>query len=142
MVESVKPLPKAIYLPPPGRPRWVCPESAQLDLLYLAWGHRQYGRNPIPVSYHPGWHYVLVDRGNPTLVLEHDQKVLDPGDFLIIDPDCASGWMDQPDAVCDLLVWIWRTAVLRLRCDSGDISTMGDRPAATTQAGATPRDVS
>jgi AraC-like DNA-binding protein len=109
MTESVSLLPKELHLPPPGRPRWVCPESAQLDLLYLAWGHRQYGRNPIPVSRHPGWHYVLVDRGKPTLVIEHDQKVLNPGDFLVIDPDCASGWMDRPDGVCDLLVWIWRT---------------------------------
>jgi len=109
MVEPVKPLPSALYLPPPGRPRWICPQSAQLDLLYLSWGHRQYGRNPIPVSFHPGWHYVLVDRGNPTLVLEHDKKVLNPGDFLIIDPDCAFGWVDRPDGVCDLLNWIWRT---------------------------------
>jgi AraC-like DNA-binding protein len=103
-------LPKALHLPPPGRPRWVCPESAQLDLLYLAWGHRQYGQNPIPVSRHPGWHYVLVNRGKPTLVLENERKTLNPGDFLVIDPDCASGWLDRPDGVSDLLVWIWRTA--------------------------------
>ena len=102
-------LPQALHLPPPGRPRWVCPESAQWDLLYLAWGHRQYGQSPIPVSRHPGWHYVLVDRGNPALLLEHERKVLKPGDFLVIDPDCASGWSDEPDEVCDLLVWIWRT---------------------------------
>ncbi len=103
-------LPKALYLPPPGRPRWVCPESAQTDLIYMAWGHRQYGRNPIPVSRHPGWHYILVNRGKPTLVFEREKKVLNPGDFLVIDPDCASGWSDRPDAVSDLLVWIWRTA--------------------------------
>ena len=102
-------LPKALYLPPPGRPRWVCPESGLTDLMYLAWGHRQYGQNPIPVSCHPGWHYVLVNRGKPTLVLEHERQVLSAGDFLVIDPDCASGWVDRPDAVSDLLVWIWRT---------------------------------
>ncbi len=102
-------LPKALHLPPPGRPRWVRPESAQLDLLYLAWGHRQYGQNPIPVSRHPGWHYVLVNRGKPTLVLESEQRDLNAGDFLVIHPDCASGWTDRPDGVSDLLVWIWRT---------------------------------
>ena len=102
-------LPKALHLPPPGRPRWLCPESAQLDLLYLAWGYRQYGQNPIPVSRHPGWHYVLVNRGRPTLALEKERKVLKPGDFLVIDPDCASGWVDRPGGACDLLVWIWRT---------------------------------
>jgi AraC-like DNA-binding protein len=109
MTESMSTLPNALHLPPPGRPRWVCAESAQLDLLYLAWGHRVYGRNPIPMSRHPGWHYVLVSRGSPTLILEQEQKVLNPGDFLVIDPDCASGWTDKPDAVCDLLVWIWRS---------------------------------
>lgn len=103
------PLPKVLHLPPPGRPRWVCPESAQLDLLYLAWGHRFYGQHPIPVSRHPGWHYVLVKRGRPTLILEHHRKTLNPGDFLVIDPDCASGWLDRADGVSDLLVWIWRT---------------------------------
>jgi AraC-like DNA-binding protein len=120
-MEFVNSLPKALHLPPPGRPRWVCPESAQLDLLYLAWGHRLYGQNPIPVSRHPGWHYVLVNRGKPTLALENNQQVLNPGDFLVIDPDCASGWLDTPDGVCDLLVWIWRTGPRCAECspDSG-----------------------
>ena len=81
MGESMSLLPKALHLPPPGRPRWVCPESAQLDLLYLAWGHRQYGQNPIPVSRHPGWHYVLVNRGKPTLILENEQKSFESGRF-------------------------------------------------------------
>jgi len=112
-------LPKALHLPPPGRPRWVCPESAQLDLLYLAWGHRLYGQNPIPVSRHPGWHYVLVNRGKPTLVLENEQKVLGPGDFLVIEPDCASGWLDKPDGISDLLVWIWRTGPRAPDCATG-----------------------
>ncbi len=64
-----------------ARPRWVCAESAQLDLLYLAWGHRLTGRNPIPMSRHPGRHDVLVSRGSPTLILEQEQRVLNPGVF-------------------------------------------------------------
>jgi hypothetical protein len=104
--------PKALHLPPPGRPRWVCPESARLDLLYLAWGHRQYGQNPIPVSRHTGWHYVLINWGKPTLILKNEQKTLKAGDFLVIDPDCASGWADEPDGVSELLVWIWRTGLV------------------------------
>ncbi len=43
------------------------------------------------------------------MVFEHHRKVLNPGDFLVIDPDCASGWLDRQDGVSDLLVWIWRT---------------------------------
>ena len=80
-----------------------------LDLFYLAWGHRQYGQTPIPISRHPGWQYVLVNQGNPILVLHGRQKILNPGDLLVFDPECASGWMDEVDGVCDLLVWIWRT---------------------------------
>jgi AraC-like DNA-binding protein len=109
-------LPQALHLPPAGRPRWLCPESAQLDLLYLAWGHRQYGQTPIPVSRHPGWHYILVTRGKPTLVFERGKEGLNAGDFLVVDPDCASGWVDRPDGVADLLVWIWRTGPRCAEC--------------------------
>ena len=52
---------------------------------------------------------MLVNRGRPTLALEKERKLLNPGDFLVIDPDCASGWIDRPGGTCDLLVWIWRT---------------------------------
>jgi len=43
------------------------------------------------------------------LVFENGQLVVSAGDFLIVGPDCASGWTDRPDAVSDLFVWIWRT---------------------------------
>ena len=101
--------PNVLCFPPPGDSRWVCPESAQLDLLYLAWGRQRYGRNPIPVTHHSGWRYMLVNHGNPTLVLEDHQEILSPGDFLIVAPECASGLVDQSDEVSDLLVWLWRT---------------------------------
>ena len=42
-------------------------------------------------------------------MLHGRQKILNPGDLLVFDPECASGWMDKVDGVCDLLVWIWRT---------------------------------
>jgi AraC-like DNA-binding protein len=101
-------LPKELCLPPDSSP-WVCPESAQLDLLYLAWGRQRYGRNPISLSHHSGWRYMLVNRGNPTLVFEDHEEILGPGDFLIVAPECASGLIDQSDEVSDLLVWLWRT---------------------------------
>jgi AraC-like DNA-binding protein len=102
-----------------------------LDLLYLAWGRRQYGRHQIPVSRHPGWHYVLVNRGKPTLVFENRRKVLGPGEFLVIDPDCASGWADQLDGQSELLVWIWRTGPRCSECSTAPASyrqwTIGTR---------------
>jgi AraC-like DNA-binding protein len=95
----------------PARPNqidWVAPEWARLDLLYLAHGHRQFGRYPVPVSRLPGWQYVLITRGEPTLLLEDGFRKLRPGYLLIIPPGCATGWADRPDAISEFLLWIWR----------------------------------
>lgn len=105
-----KPVPRALFLPPPGRPRWVCPENARLDLLYLSWGQRRFGEYPIPVSRHHGWVYALVVRGNPIARLAEDDVPAAPGMFFVIHPDCASGWTDRPNGVAELMVWVWRTA--------------------------------
>jgi AraC-like DNA-binding protein len=87
---------------------WAAPERARLDLLYLGSGHRQFGRRPVPISFAPGWQYVLITRGEPTLVLEHGRKKLRPGQLLIIPPGCATGWTDRGDAVSGQLLWLWR----------------------------------
>jgi len=97
-----------LHLPPPGRPRWVCPDAARLELLYLAWGYRHYGRHPIPISRHEGWHYVLVVKGTPILQLNDKTVPLEVGDFIVIDPECASGWTDREQERAELLVWLWR----------------------------------
>jgi AraC-like DNA-binding protein len=104
-------------LPPAGRPRWVCPASAQLDLLYLGWGKRRFGQSPIPQSRHPGWVYFLVLRGSPTMRLEAKSFRTRPGLALILGPDCASGWSDAPGAVCELLTWVWRTPPRCAECE-------------------------
>jgi AraC-like DNA-binding protein len=105
---STKP-PKQLGFLSVSNSQWVCPKSAQLDLLYLAWSRQRYGRNPVPVSRHSAWRYMLVNHGNPTLVLDDHEQILSPGDFVIIAPDCASGLIDQSDEVSDLLIWLWRT---------------------------------
>ena len=102
-------LPRALYLPPAGRPRWVCPGNAELDLLYLGWGKRRFGASPIPRSRHPGWVYFLVRSGAPTLRLQTQPRPMQPGQMLLVGPDCASGWTDTPAGVCELLTWVWRT---------------------------------
>jgi len=102
-------MPRALYLPPAGRPRWVCPASAQLDLLYLGWGKRRFGQSPIPQSRHPGWVYFLVQTGQPTLCLETQPLRTRPGLALIVGPDCASGWTDFPNGICEVLTWVWRS---------------------------------
>jgi AraC-like DNA-binding protein len=88
---------------------WIAPEWARLDLLYLGSAHRQFGRHPVPIAVAPGWQYVLITRGEPTLVLEQGQKQLRPGQLLIIPPGCPTGWTDRSGAVSGLLRWIWRS---------------------------------
>jgi AraC-like DNA-binding protein len=100
---------RVLHLPPSGRPRWVCPPEAQLDLLYLAWGKRYFAENPIPQSLHPGWVYVLIQTGTPILALEGRRLTLKPGDFVIIGPNCASGWTDLTSKKSEILAWMWRT---------------------------------
>jgi AraC-like DNA-binding protein len=95
---------------PPGRPRWQCPASAKIDLLYLSWGQRFYGRNPLPLCFSPGWPYVLVLEGSPTLLLAKSRISLRTGDFIVLDPDCACGWTDHPEGRFRLLGSVWRSA--------------------------------
>jgi AraC-like DNA-binding protein len=103
-------LPRQLYLPPAGRPRWVCPESMPLDLRYLSWGKRQFGRNPIPVSLHHGWVYFLVGQGNPALQMLSGTFRAQPRQGLLVGPDCASGWTDDDvDGVAEVLSWVWRS---------------------------------
>jgi AraC family transcriptional regulator of arabinose operon len=104
-------------LPPAGRPRWVCPSSAQLDLLYLGWGKRRFGQSPIPQSRHPGWVYFLVQSGYPVLCLETQKLRTRPGLVLVVGPDCASGWTGATGGVCELLTWVWRTPPRCAECE-------------------------
>ncbi len=99
---------RALYLPPEGRPRWVGPNSSKLNLLYLGWGRRQFGKNPIPVSLHHGWVYTLVRQGNPILQLMDRTLRTGPRQMLVLGPDCPSGWTaGTTDSVSDLLTWVW-----------------------------------
>jgi AraC-like DNA-binding protein len=109
MAAPVSPV-RVLILPPAGRPRWVCPESAQLGLVYLSWGRRRFGLHPVPISMHTGWIYTYVLRGEPKLCLSERTIKTRAGDLLIIDPDCASGWQDAPQNVSELITWVWRTA--------------------------------
>jgi AraC-like DNA-binding protein len=104
-------LPRALHLPPVGRPRWVCPENKPLDLQYLGWGKRRFGSSPIPISLHYGWVYFLVRQGNPDLQMPSGSFRTRSQQVLLVGPDCASGWTtDAIDSVADLLSWVWRAA--------------------------------
>lgn len=93
--------------PPHGRPFWMGATN-ETDLFYLGWGHRAYGLEPLGVTLHTGWAYVVILSGSPTLELIDRSVQLVERDILIIDPDCASGWSDQKKHTCEVLYWIWR----------------------------------
>jgi AraC-like DNA-binding protein len=115
MIDSATPrsvpgrrLPRVLHLPPAGRPRWVCPKDLKLDLQYLGWGKRRFGESGIPISLHHGWVYCLVLRGRPRLLFASRTMPVQPGQLLLLGPDCASGWTaNSVDSVSELLTWVW-----------------------------------
>lgn len=108
---SVKQIARTLHLPPPGRPRWVCPTDLNLELQYLSWGKRRFGECGVPVSLHHGWVYCLVLRGNPILQVVSRAMRVQPGQVLVLGPDCASGWAaSSVDSVAELLTWVWNGA--------------------------------
>jgi AraC-like DNA-binding protein len=103
-----KRLPRVLHLPPAGRPRWVCPKELKLDLQYLSWGKRRFGESGIPISLHHGWVYCLVLRGSPSVQFASKTMQVQPGQLLVLGPDCASGWTaTSVDSVSELLTWVW-----------------------------------
>jgi AraC-like DNA-binding protein len=107
----IKPLSRVLHLPPAGRPRWVCPKNLKLDLQYLSWGKRRFGKSRIPVSLHHGWVYCLVLRGSPWVQFVSGSMQVQAGQILVLGPDCASGWSaDSVESVADLLTWVWEGA--------------------------------
>ena len=108
---SIKQIPRTLYLPPAGRPRWVCPKNLNLDLQYLSWGKRRFGESDVPISLHHGWVYCLVLQGNPILQLVSAAVRMHRGQIVVLGPDCASGWAaGSVQSVAVLLTWVWNGA--------------------------------
>jgi AraC-like DNA-binding protein len=107
---SGKTYPRHLYLPPAGRPRWLPRDPDAWDLLYLSWGRRWFRDNPIPIAMHDGWVYVAVLDGAPQLVTDSGTQRIRAGSVIVVHPDCAYGWTDQPRHSCRILAWLWRSA--------------------------------
>ena len=80
-----------LYLPARDRSFWTA-EGEPLPLLYLAWGARDFHRQPIPVSRHEGWVCVLIEEGAPTMVVRRQAVRMPAGTLALIGPDCPFGW--------------------------------------------------
>ncbi len=103
---------QTIYYPPPGRPGWASLGTGQMELLYLAWGWRRYGKTPQMASRREGWLYFTVRKGSPTLELPGSsrQRVkMAACELVILDQDCLCGWSDLPAGVAEICTWVWRS---------------------------------
>ncbi len=100
--------PKKLYLPARDRSFWKCPEGRELPLQYLAWGHRDFKKEPIPSSLHEGWTCLLVEEGVPTLTIDGKTSRVTAGTLAILGPDCPFGWEAPGNDQCKFIVWMWR----------------------------------
>lgn len=98
---------REFFLPGPGSPHWLPAGDAPGGLLYLAWGTRRYGENPIPQRVHHGWTYMAVLSGRPVLLVGNRREAIQHGGLVIAGPDVPYGWIDDPAASCKVLVWVW-----------------------------------
>ena len=107
MPVMVAPKRKSTPLQVQGRPCWV-DFSNDVDLFYLGWGHRYYGKHNLKPSFQEGWCYVVILRGTPSLDLSDRSFSLKKGSVVVARPGCMLGWSDQEGAVSEVLYWIWK----------------------------------
>ena len=97
-----------LYLPARDRSFWKSEAGRDMPLLYLAWGYRDFTRQPIPASRHEGWVCVLIEEGSPTLVVRRHEVRMAAGTVAIIGPDCPFGWKGSAGGPAKFLLWMWR----------------------------------
>lgn len=107
-----------LYLPARDRSFWKADEGLALPLLYLAWGSRDFQRQPIPVSRHEGWVCVLIEEGAPTMLVRRQAVRMPAGTLAVIGPECPFGWRGAASGTSKFRLWMWRTlAVASTRAD-------------------------
>jgi AraC family transcriptional regulator of arabinose operon len=98
-----------LYLPERDRSFWKNDAKNEVPLLYLAWGTRDFARQPIPASCHEGWVCVLVEDGCPTMNVRNQQIRVPAGTMALIGPECPFGWKGSPSGPAKFRLWMWRT---------------------------------
>lgn len=102
-------IPRCIFLPPRGRPRWMPKDPAAWELLYLSWGERWMGDQPIPQAMHDGWVYAAISEGSPDAIIGASRLRTRRGSVIIFHPDCAYGWIDRRGRSSRMMTWLWKT---------------------------------
>ena len=96
-----------LYLPARDRSFWHA-GTDDIPLLYLAWGARDFHRQPIPESRHEGWVCVLIEEGAPTMVVRRQNVRMPPGTLALIGPECPFGWKGAASGQSRFRMWMWR----------------------------------
>jgi len=97
-----------LYLPARDRSFWKAEGDAS-PLLYLAWGARDFHRQPIPASRHEGWVCVLIEEGAPTMVVRRQAVRMPAGTLALVGPDCPFGWKGAASGHSKFRMWMWRS---------------------------------
>jgi AraC-like DNA-binding protein len=101
---------REIILPAAGASYWRSLEKPSHGLLYLGWGWRRYGKNPIPPRLHDGWTYTVITAGNPILQAGESRKRLSTGTLVLAGPDVPFGWLGEGSSRSSILAWVWTRA--------------------------------
>jgi AraC-like DNA-binding protein len=100
---------KIIHLSPPDRPRWLNSQNLEAPLVFLAWGDRFLGRDPVPVYRHDSWSYTVILKGTPVLRIAEEEFPLRAGEAVLVGPDCPMGWTGPSTrSKSSILGWSWR----------------------------------
>lgn len=92
--------------PPPGRPCWV--SHADLPLMYLGWGKRDFSRFPVSKHYDIGTTFYLVTKGDIILTAAGNEHHITTPCACIVDKECLFGVGSGRSASVEILVWVWR----------------------------------
>lgn len=88
---------------------WVNARPGTLDLLYLAWGDRRYGKKPHGLERHPDWIYIAPQSGSPQAIINGQPLPLSAGSLLIVSPGTTLDMKDVGVNSCRIRTWAWRT---------------------------------
>lgn len=88
---------------------WVNAQEGKIDLLYLAWGDRRYGKRPHGIERHPDWIYIAPQSGNPQAVVNGRALTLNADKLLIVPPGTTLDMKDIGVNACRIRTWAWRS---------------------------------
>ena len=92
--------------PPAGRPSWK--GGADLPLIYLGWGHRDFRNDPLNLHYDQGTNYYIVVSGEIIVTSNNVKRVVRGPAAVLISPGQVFGITQVKFQQVEVLVWVWQ----------------------------------